>query len=230
MRVMLGVVLLAGACGGDDGANVPDAAPELDSRVCTSEPTATIFLNPDGGSYVPGPEDSATNTTSILPAPATFSATGLDATAWDTLVACVADKFAPFAVTVTDVDPGNAPHLEVLYVPAAEWTMTTLSNDVSAVSPFNCESFPAPILIYNLAYDDPTMMCEVSAQVLANSQGLDHAFHCPDLQSFLANCGDKSFVDEDVPCGEFEARACQCGGDTQNSYQHLGGVFGFACE
>src|SRR5690606_14824245 len=36
----------------------------------------------------------------------------------------------------------------------------------------------------------------------------------------------KSFQDIDAPCGEYSARACSCGGNTQNSYQHIMDTFG----
>lgn len=39
--------------------------------------------------------------------------------------------------------------------------------------------------------------------------------------TFLSGCGDKSFLDANVSCGEFEAHNCTCGGSTQNSFQHL---------
>lgn len=220
----LGLTLLL-ACGGDDGsAIVPDAAP-----ACTN---ATIFLNPNGGAYTGGPDDATTNTTQILGNPATFGAAGLPSGTWTTLLACIAEKFAPFAVEVTDVDPGATPHLEVVFVPEAEWSMTGLPSGVSVVSAFagDCVPLASPVILYNLAYDDDESLCWLAAQGLATSQGLDHAFHCPDLLSYTSGCGEKTFVDMDVPCGENEARPCTCGNETQNSYQHLGGVFGFSCE
>ena len=41
---------------------------------------------------------------------------------------------------------------------------------------------------------------------------------------------DKSWVDDDLACGEpKQAMECQCGGATQNSYQTMVATFGAAC-
>jgi hypothetical protein len=66
--------------------------------------------------------------------------------------------------------------------------------------------------------------------VLATSFGLDHVRECRDLLSFETDCSDRSFVDDDITCGEFEDRPCNCGGDTQNSFQHLLDLLGPACD
>jgi len=44
--------------------------------------------------------------------------------------------------------------------------------------------------------------------------------------TYLLDCGDKSFQNGAYPCGEYEARACNCGGNTQNSYEHIMTLFG----
>jgi hypothetical protein len=46
--------------------------------------------------------------------------------------------------------------------------------------------------------------------------------------TYLYGCGDKTFQDGAYPCGEYEARACECGGADQNSYQYILGLFGSA--
>ncbi|MBA2538440.1 MAG: hypothetical protein H0V17_02290 [Deltaproteobacteria bacterium] len=48
--------------------------------------------------------------------------------------------------------------------------------------------------------------------------------------TFLSGCGEKSFTDAEVPCGESEARACNCGGNTQNSYAYLADLLGETCQ
>jgi MYXO-CTERM domain-containing protein len=40
------------------------------------------------------------------------------------------------------------------------------------------------------------------------------------------DCGDKSFQDGAYPCGEYEARACMCGGNEQNSFATIMNLFG----
>lgn len=39
--------------------------------------------------------------------------------------------------------------------------------------------------------------------------------------SYLHDCGKKSFVDKDVPCGEYKARPCTACQGQQNSYKSL---------
>src|SRR5688500_9797486 len=79
----------------------------------------TIYLNKGGGVFYPGAlNDSSANTsflvqagelsqTQIPPAP-------LTPTQWNELVQCVKDKYAPFSVEITDVDPENLDHIEVV--------------------------------------------------------------------------------------------------------------------
>ena len=56
--------------------------------------------------------------------------------------------------------------------------------------------------------------------------GLEHEFKCEDPMTYLYGCGEKSFQDGDYPCGEYEARACECGGASQNAYQYILDLFG----
>ena len=44
--------------------------------------------------------------------------------------------------------------------------------------------------------------------------------------TYLSGCGDKTYQDGDYPCGEYSPRSCECGGQTQNSYQYIMGLFG----
>jgi hypothetical protein len=162
---------------------------------------------------------------------ATFGDPGLTATQWTNLLDCVAADYAAFAVEITDEDPGDVPHLEVVLVPEGQWSMTGLTDQISGVSAFACGGFTSTVVFLNLAAfgaDDP-YLCEIASQSIATSQGLDHAFYCPDLLSYVTGCNDKAFLDQDVPCGEFEARDCACGGATQNSYRTLADRFGDAC-
>ena len=64
------------------------------------------------------------------------------------------------------------------------------------------------------------------AQEAAHAWGLDHSYKCEDPMTYLEGCGEKNFVDGDFPCGEYSPRACDCGNATQNTYQHILGMFG----
>jgi hypothetical protein len=106
---------------------------------------------------------------------------------------------------------------------------------VSGVSPYTCT---AADLIHAIPYVFPytpydtqiNASCDVTGMMIGNTFTLDHAFLCADTMTYLSGCAEpKSYVDMDVACGEFEARACQCGGNTQNSYQTIMDLAGPAC-
>jgi len=69
--------------------------------------------------------------------------------------------------------------------------------------------------------DDTDELCAAAAMELAHSFGLEHAFLCEDPMTYLTGCGRKRFTDQDVPCGEYSARACTCGGGSTNSHRKL---------
>ena len=69
-------------------------------------------------------------------------------------------------------------------------------------------------------------MCDTAAQETAHALGLDHELDCLDPMTYLGRCGTRSFLNKAVDCGEDTARACTCGGPTQNSYAILKQVLG----
>jgi MYXO-CTERM domain-containing protein len=99
-------------------------------------------------------------------------------------------------------------------------------DDVLGISPGTCSIIETSIVF---AFSDrigdyPQSTCEIIAQELAHSIGLDHEYLCEDVMTYLRQfaCGPRSFQDSDVPCGEYEARPCWCGnGPTQNSFRML---------
>src|SRR6185295_16018106 len=77
----------------------------------------TVYMNRYGGIYTQGTAlDSSTNTVSYYPPGGPWDIGGFtfDDAQWNDLVACVQGIYAPFDVTVTDVDPGSAPHVEAV--------------------------------------------------------------------------------------------------------------------
>jgi hypothetical protein len=108
----------------DDNAAIPRGlyviTPNVDSESDTELGWSAapihrvIYLNKDGGTYVPGNNNSSTNRSSI---PSQTSAVGAyegTATQWTQLYTCLRDQFARFDVEVTDVDPGAAVHIEAV--------------------------------------------------------------------------------------------------------------------
>ena len=189
--------------------------------------TTTLFLNRNGGTYTPGPDDARSNTSSVVSSTTTVPAFDCGTPAWNEVVACVTGLFSPFDVQVIDADPLAAPHVELVVggLPAA----VGLPSGVAGVAPFSCAVIPNAVgFVFSaeLGCASPKAICWEVAQQAGATFGLDHAYLCPDPMSSLSGCGDKSFQDAAAPCGEFSARACTCGGTTQNSYRTLLTVLG----
>src|SRR5690606_35299898 len=97
----------------------------------------TLYLNPclpGGCTLSPGSDDSRTDKSSIASEPTTLTAWPHGQTAWNNLVQCVKDMYAPFDIDVTDVDPGTANHFEVMVAGTPQ--AFGFPNGVGGVAPF----------------------------------------------------------------------------------------------
>jgi uncharacterized protein (TIGR03382 family) len=193
-----------------------------------------IFVHrcPVGGCVIhPGNEDSRTDTSSIADAQVNLDEFKQSTEVWDRMMTCVKATFAPFEVTITDVDPGTVPHFENVVGGRG----TQLSADLTSaggVSPFTCGEIPnAMSFTFDVYGPDPDQLCWTVSQEVAHSFGLDHEYNASDPLTYL-NGGPsmKRFQATDSPCGEYNARSCdvKCPGSgaTQNSYEALLGFFG----
>jgi MYXO-CTERM domain-containing protein len=181
----------------------------------------TIYLNKNGGTYTPGSNNSSTNRSSIPNQTSTISPWNVSAAGWNTVKTCMQDLFAAYNVEVTDVDPGSTPHVEAVI--AGRPQDIGMQSGVGGVSPFSCGVIEQSIAftfatVYGTNY---RAVCETTAQEVAHSFGLDHAYLCQDPMTYLNGCGNKTFQNVNASCGEYSARSCQCGGSTQNSHQVL---------
>jgi hypothetical protein len=226
----------AGACTGVTGsgpengsdAGGRDAGMAADAGGC--KPASVLYLNRSGGTYKPGDEDdSSTNTSMIVDVSRQIPAYPHDEEHWGNVVSCIRAGLQPFNIDVVEEDPGDATHMEVVFT-TSFWGQ----ENVSALSPAFCDPSPRAIaFVFGSAFAAGAAHeeCEVAIQAFAvGVTTLDHAFRCEDYLSWLTGCGDKSWVDESVPCGELEARECQCGGATQNSFQTMLSRFGATCD
>jgi hypothetical protein len=186
-----------------------------------------IYLNREGGILVPGDNDSARQRSSIVTAPTAIAGWDVDDDAWADTVACVTELYAPFDVTVTDRDPGDVPHLEALF--GGHPRDVGLPDNVGGVSPFktDCGIVERSIVFTftDVLPDDTRTVCEVAAQEIAHSFGLDHEMLATDPMTYLPYHGERTFQDQLAPCGELENRACGINGAScrqrQNSVQLL---------
>jgi MYXO-CTERM domain-containing protein len=213
-----------------------DITPEADAAA-GGAPCRLIYLNnclsePNGNCVVrSGFESSINDTSSIISGTRTIS--GFDyPEIWDEVVQCVRDTYAPFDIEITDVDPGTACHWENIV--AGSPTEAGFSNGVGGVSPFSCGIINNSITytFANIYGPDVVDICWTVAQETAHSWGLEHEVLQNDPMTYLQGStlpgGFKRFQNQTANCGEFQARTCDCGGTTQNSYAMIMDIFGAA--
>jgi len=186
----------------------------------------TLFLDrcTDTCTIAPGMDDSRIDQSSIVSSSQSLPAFAYDDASWNAVVACVRDSFAPFAIDVTEADPGGAEHLEVKVAGLPQ--QIGLPMGIGAVSPVTCDGDRVVANGIGFAFagtfgDVPLEICWAAAQAAGSLLGLDHELLAGDVMTYLGGSLPKRFLDETASCGEFAPRACQCGGTTQNSHQHL---------
>ena len=203
---------------------VVDDAPVAFSRA----QSRIIYLNKNGVTLTPGTTDSRIDRSAMASTQVAIPPWRASATLWADTVACVREAFAPFDVEITETDPGNVPHLEAVFggVPA----LLGMSARTAGVSPFStsCKVIENS-MVFTFADSipqDAKIACEVMAQEIAHSYGLDHQLLAPDPMSYLPYAGKRAFQDMLAECGEATARPCGVQGyascrDGQNSYALL---------
>jgi hypothetical protein len=178
-----------------------------------------------GCEYTPGFDDAGANVSSIVSGTSTLSAFSHGDESWAAVVACVRETFAPFAITVTEDDPGTVEHFEIAIGGTPQ--QLGLPMGVANVAPITCEGDRAVDDGIGFAFaqalgDVPLEICWNAAQAAGTLLGLDRELLAGDVMTYLTGSLPKAFLDETASCGEFAPRTCQCdGATTQNSYQHL---------
>ncbi|MBA2544621.1 MAG: hypothetical protein H0V17_33570, partial [Deltaproteobacteria bacterium] len=182
-----------------------------------------IYLNRTGALLVPGDNDSREDRSTIVSEPVFITPWDIDAEMWDDTVSCIRDMYAQFDVTITDQDPGSTPHIEAVF--GGHPNDVGLPDEVAGVSPFttDCSTVENSIVFTftDVLPDDSQLMCEIMAQEIAHSYGLDHQLTPEDPMTYLDYDGNREFQNEMATCGEFESRDCGINGsvcrDGQNS-------------
>lgn len=198
--------------------------------------TRLIYMNRSGVTLRPGLNNSSLQTSSIIESMTEITPWEIDDEDWTATMDCMRDMFSPFDVQITDKDPGMTAHLEAVF--GGHPNDVGLPDNVAGISPFttNCSVIENSVVFTftDVLPDDPRLMCEIMAQEIAHSYGLDHQMLASDPMSYLDYDGDRVFQDEDSFCGEFELRPCGIGGnvcrDTQNSVELLTQRLGRAGE
>ena len=181
-----------------------------------------IYLNKNGVTLSPGDNDSRTNKSTIATATTSIPAWNVSAANWTATVGCMKDLFSRFDVTVTDVDPGNVPHMEAVF--GGSPTQLGMDANTAGVSPFtlDCSIIENSIVFtFTGAFQmTPREACEVMAQEVAHSYGLDHQLTASDPMTYLDYTGNRSFQDTMAQCGEYTARSCGINGSVCRSGQN----------
>jgi hypothetical protein len=194
-------------------------------------PARVIFLDRSARTVAPGDDDAAGLVSSVV---ASNGARAREvpgwkgsAKAWAATVACVRDLFAPFDVEITDRPPTTTEHVRVL-VGGRPADVGERERTIAGLAPFNGSVVPRAIVFSFAATQGhrPRAVCETIASEIAHAYGLDHAYLCSDVMSYLPPCGKRRFVDKDAACGELGPRSCAGGAPTQNSHRRLLGVLG----
>lgn len=195
-------------------------------------PSKVIFLEKAPVTITPGQDDAPRGVSSVVQhyhpdGPVKLPGWKGSAAGWKKLVACVQKLFAPFDVVVTDQRPA---HDDYVLVPVGgkPADIGGKKKSVAGLAPFHGGVINRPVVFAFAGamrhQVQPT--CETIGMEVAHAYGLDHAYLCSDVMTYLKPCGAKKFVDKDVPCGEHKKRACHGGAPTQNSYRALLGVLG----
>jgi len=199
-------------------------------RTLRAGPTpGLLYLNRclGGATFTGGSDDSRTNHSSIVQGQVQFPEFVYGEETWSQMLFETQEIFAPFNVVVTDVDPGEEPHNEMVVCGGPSLIDRA---GIAGISPMRCRvlensvSFTFPQALP----DDARQIAEVVAHEAGHAFGLDHEAYCPDLMTYINNCGEKWFANYNAECGEYEPRGCSCPRFAQNSYEWLGMAFGFA--
>lgn len=187
-----------------------------------------IYVNRYGGTYAKGYSDSVLNRSSLLgPGLPTALLRGFqgEEEAWARFLSCLQEQFEPYRIEWSQQEPSSGPYLELVVGDNPE--TLGLHGKTVGIAPMDKEGrriLPnAVVFVFSerIGAHRPQRMCEVAAQEIGHALGLDHSYLCEDPMSYLKGCGDKSFQDRAVPCGEHSPRTCKNGADTQNTVRLL---------
>jgi MYXO-CTERM domain-containing protein len=188
-------------------------APEALPATTPAVDTHVIFMNKcTGGCAVAnGTTDNRTDRSDI--GHGNLTQFSQSAAVWSQVMSCMQSTFSQFNVTITDVDPGTTPHLEVMV--AGLGSQIGEPSGVLGVADFpcqsigNCQTFMSNALVFDFANDSyytnkPLEICSTAAQEIAHTWSLDHVVDYSDpltYNSFPNNVQGMRFYKDNQKCG-----------------------------
>ena len=182
----------------------------------------TVFLNRNGITVSPGTNDARTNRSTIPKQQTTIPPWNVGAATWAATVTCMREIFAPFNIAIVETDPGDVPHIEAVF--GGSPTQFGMPSTLAGLSPFtsDCAVIESSIVFTFMGVlpADPILACEVQAQEVAHSYGLDHVLLASDPMSYQPYERRRWFQNQDASCGEDDARPCGLNGSVCRQKQN----------
>lgn len=241
-RVSVALFILLAACRPDtegspraepQGWYFPVLIPEIMDR--EPKPSRVVYLNREGATLTPGPDEASLNRSSIILSAGleSFSVPAFRGSArrWNDIVACVRGHFEPYEVEIVGQRPTAPGYMMAMMGGRPDGLGPTDGHDhgrIAGLSPFSGQPVEnAVVLIFTRVLRERTRTtCETAAMEIAHAYGLDHTRSCRDLMTYRRRCGARRFWDGDAPCGERSDRPCEGERPTQNSHRMLLDVLG----
>ncbi|HTJ45576.1 MAG TPA: hypothetical protein VL463_25905 [Kofleriaceae bacterium] len=187
-----------------------------------------IYMNRCAGgcAITPGDDDARIDHSTVPTQTSILPAYPWGDLSWNQLVACVRDTYAPFAIEITDVDPGTAPHFELMV--GGNDTDVQIDGALGVAPFIPCGGIFDNVITFVFAAEtsDVDVLCWAAAQETSHVLGLDHELDADDPMTYLYPPYSKRFQNHDAACGEDLPRECACGGETQNTVHYLASLLG----
>ncbi len=207
-----------------------------DNELALTSSSRILYVNdclPNGCVVRNGQDSSLTDTTSISRqgTTVTMGAWTHGPDAWNRVIECVKDTFAPFDITVVTEDPGpNTPHFEVM----AAGTSAQLNPDImgaGGIAPFiSCGAQRNNLLSFVFAgqTSNEQYLCNAIAHEAGHTYGLSHSLDARDPMTYMQLSEPKEWTNSEQTCGTETPQNCRCFPSTQNSFRYLKETFGLA--
>lgn len=184
----------------------------------TPPPTSLLYLNRCEGNctVLPGNDNAITNHSSLVGTPRVLQEFAYSDESWNALVKCVRRVYAAYFISITENDPGNVLHRELMIAGTPQ--QLGMGSGIAGVAPWACGvplNNTIAFAFANIHADDTAELCWTATHEAGHLLGLDHEFHEPDSMSYAALTTQfKHFTDVDSECFDQntgQQTPCYCG-------------------